>query len=80
MHQTEAQPSGGGGSGLTAVAAATTAASFYPHEAGLLLQDATTYHLGQLLCMAPRMGGHLHPRAGQPPKHLLRAAALPQQL
>lgn len=26
------------------------------------------------------MGRHLHPGAGQPPEHLLRATALPQQL
>lgn len=68
-----------GPSGLAAVAAAASAA-LHPHEAGLLLQDAAAHHFGQLLRVAPLMGGHLHPGAGQPPEHLLRAPALPQQL
>lgn len=41
----------GGPSGLAAAAAAAAsgAATFHPHEAGLLLQDASPHHLGQLL-------------------------------
>lgn len=69
-----------GPSGFAAAAAAPAAATLHPHEAGLLLQDVAAHHLGQLLRVAPRVGRHLHPGAGQPPEHLLRAAALPQQL
>lgn len=68
-----------GPSGLAA-ATASGAATLHPHEAGLLLQDPASHNLGQLLRVAPRVGGHLHPGAGQPPEHLLRAAALPKQL
>lgn len=69
-----------GPSGLAAAVAASATATLHPHEAGLLLQDAAAHHLGQLLRVAPRVGRHLHPGAGQPPEHLLRATALPQQL
>lgn len=70
-----------GPSGLAAAAAAASAiATLHPHETGLLLQDAATHHLSQLLRVAPRVSGHLHPGAGQSPKHLLGAAALAQQL
>lgn len=68
-----------GPSGLAA-AAAPAAATLHPHEAGLLLQDSAAHDLRQLLRVAPRVGGHLHPGAGQPPEHLLRAAALSKQL
>lgn len=68
-------------SGLAAaIAASAAAAALSPHEAGLLLQNAAAHHLGQLLRMGPRIGGHLHPGAGQPPQHLLGASALPNQL
>lgn len=71
-----------GPSGLAAATGTTASdtATLHPHEAGLLLQDAAAHHLGQLLRVAPHVGGHLHPGAGQPPEHLLGAAALPQQL
>lgn len=63
----------GGPSGLAAAAAAAAsgAAALYPHKAGLLLQNAAPHHLGQLLRVAPLVGGHLHPGAGQPPEHML---------
>lgn len=63
----------GGPSGLAAAAAAAASgtATLHPHKAGLLLQDASPHHLGQLLRVAPLVGGHLHPGAGQPPEHML---------
>ena len=63
----------GGPSGLAAAAAAAAsgAAALYPHKAGLLLQNSAPHHLGQLLRVAPLVGGHLHPGAGQPPEHML---------
>lgn len=59
--------------GLAAAQAATaaSAATLYPDQASLLLQDAATHHLGQLLCMGPRVGRDLRPGAWQTPQGVL---------
>lgn len=70
-----------GSSGLTAAATApSAAASLHPYKASLLLQDADTHHLGQLLGMAPGVGRHLHPGTRQSPEPLFCAPALAEQL
>lgn len=46
-----------------------------PQRAGLLLEDASPNHLGQLLGTAPGVGLHTGPGAGQSVEALLRAAA-----
>lgn len=51
-----------------------------PQRAGLLLEDASPNHLGQLLSVAPGMGLHTGPGARQSVESLLRTAAHLQHL